>query len=39
MPGAVAAAEARPERKLGSDWTAEESLRFSTRNKLVQAGV
>ncbi len=39
MPGAVVAAEASPERKLGNDWTAEEPLCFSTRNRLVQAGV
>ena len=39
MPRAVVAAEASPERKLGNDWTAEEPLRFSIRNKLVQAGV
>jgi len=39
MPGAAVAAEASPERKLGNEWTAEEPLRFSTRNRLVQAGV
>jgi len=39
MPGAAVAAEASPGHKLGNEWTAEEPLRFSTRNRLVQAGV